>query len=99
MNMQKKKLTEKEKLNVMLELEKSRISREKAKLVLNKSLVLYFCFLIVGVFGFIFDYIDSFLLNLIIIMGLVILVLGTIPYMLVVTKEEKKIDEISKKYK
>ncbi|MAG08561.1 hypothetical protein CMO89_03745 [Candidatus Woesearchaeota archaeon] len=97
--MKKKRLTEKDKLDVLLELEKSRINREKAKLVLNKSLVLYFCFLLVGVFGFIFDYIDSLLLNLLIIMGLVILIFGTLPYIITISKEEKKIDEISNKYK
>tara|TARA_Y100000310_G_scaffold344985_1_gene460965 strand:- start:488 stop:781 length:294 start_codon:yes stop_codon:yes gene_type:complete len=97
--MKKKRLTEKDKLDVMLELEKSRINREKAKIVLNKSLVLYFCFLLVGVFGFIFDYLGSLLLNMLIIMGLAILVLGTFPYLFTITKEEKKIDEISKKYK
>jgi len=97
--MQKKRITEKDKLNVILELEKSRINREKAKIVLSKSLVLYFCFLLVGVFGFIFDYIDSLLLNLLIIMGLVILIFGTLPYIITIAQEEKKIDEISNKYK
>ena len=46
-----------------LELENSRINREKAKIVLNMGLVLYFGFLIAGVIGFAFEYIDSFLLN------------------------------------
>jgi O-antigen/teichoic acid export membrane protein len=79
---------------IYLEIEKSRIKREKSMLVLNKSLMLYFCFLLVGVIGFVYSYVSALLLNLLIIGGLCILILGTIPYVVVVTREEKKIDEL-----
>jgi len=53
-----------------LEIEKSRINREKSRIVLNKSLFLYVLFMIVGVVGFVSDYIDSTMLNALIIAGL-----------------------------
>jgi len=86
------KLTDNEREIMYLEIEKSRINREKSRLVLNKSLVLYFTFMVVGVAGFVFDYIDSTLLNTLIIVGIFVLVLGTLPYLIIISKEEKKID-------
>ena len=73
---------------IYLELEKSRINREKAKIVLNMGLVLYFGFLIAGIIGFSFEYIDSFMLNILVIAGIVILIISTLPYLLIVHKEE-----------
>ncbi|MCK5283396.1 MAG: hypothetical protein KAK00_08370 [Nanoarchaeota archaeon] len=84
---------------IYLELEKSKIKREKAKLVMDKSIALYFIFMLVAVLGFVFDYIDSFMLNTLIVLGIVILILGTLPYMLTVNKEEKKIDNFLKQLK
>ena len=40
--------------------------------------------------GFAFDYLDSLLLNTLIIVGIFILVVGTLPYIIVVSNEEKK---------
>ena len=84
---------------IYLEVEKSRIKREKSRIVLNKSLFLYFAFLIVGVIGFAFDYLDSLLLNTLIIMGIFVLIVGTVPYIIVTIKEEKKIDEMIERLK
>ncbi len=72
-----------------LEIERSRINREKAKIVLNMGLVLYFGFLIVGVIGFAFEYIDSFLLNVLVVCGIVILIVSTLPYLIIIHKEER----------
>ena len=76
---------------IYLEIEKSRIEREKARLVLDKSLLLYFVFMVVGIVGFVFKYIDSTLLNALVITGICILVIGTVPYLIVINNEEKKI--------
>jgi len=81
---------------IYLEIEKSRIKREKAKLVLEKSIALYFIFMLIAVLGFVFKYIDSFMLNTLIVVGIIILLAGTVPYMLIVYKEEKKIDSYLK---
>ncbi len=71
-----------------LELERSRINREKSKLVLNMGLVLYFGFLIAGVIGFAFHYIDSTFLNVLVICGILILIVSTFPYLIIVHREE-----------
>lgn len=89
-----KKLTPKKTEVIYLEIEKSRINREKSKLVLDKSFVLYFSFLLVGVIGFAFNYITSLILNILIISGIVILVIGTIPYVYIIHKEEKRINDL-----
>ena len=74
-----------------LELEQSRINREKASLILNKSLVLYFVLMIVAIVGFIFEYLDKTMMNILIIVGILLLLLGTIPYHLIMSGEEKKL--------
>jgi len=82
---------------IYLEIEKSRINREKSKLVLDKSLMLYFTFMVVGIIGFAFSFIDSFLLNVLVVCGIIVLVVGTIPYVVITQKEEKRIDEFLKR--
>ncbi|MGM5484403.1 MAG: hypothetical protein ACQEP1_00850 [Nanobdellota archaeon] len=84
---------------IQLELEKSRISREKSMALLNKSVILYFTFIIVAVLGVINDYITVNLLTYIVLMGLIALVMGTIPYLTTVVKEQKNIENILEKIK
>jgi len=88
-----KQLNPNEKEIIYLEIERLRIRREKSMLVLNKSLMLYFCFLLVGVVGFVFKYIDSFMLNILIVLGIVILIAGSAPYLFTIHKEEKIIEK------
>jgi len=89
-----KDLTGLEKAIIEVEVEKSRLNREKAMLVLNKSLFLYFCFLFVGIIGFINAYVSKTLLNILIVVGLVVLIIGTIPYVQTMKEEEKKLNSI-----
>lgn len=90
-----------EKEIIELELEKSRIDREKSMLVLNKGLFLYFCFLFVAVMGFINGYLSKDLLNILIIMSLCVIIIATLPYIKTMHKEEKRlsalIDELRSK--
>ncbi len=85
---------------VILEIEKSRIEREKAKIVLNNGLLLYFVFLIIAVVGFAFEFIDAKMLKILVICGIAILIISTIPYVVIFRKEEKfikkKLSEIKK---
>lgn len=75
-------------------IEKSRLNREKSMLVLNKSLLLYFTFLFVGIIGFVYGYVTNLWLNILIIMGLCVLVIGTLPYIKIIYEEEKKLDKV-----
>ena len=79
---------------VDLEVEKSRLNREKSLLVMNKSLILYFAFMFVAVLGFINGYINRTLLNILIVMGLMVLLIGTVPYVKTMYAEEKRLDEL-----
>ncbi len=85
---------------ILLELEKSRINREKGRIVLNMGLILYFGFLIAGVIGFAFEYIDSTLLNVLVVCGIIILIISTVPYLIIVHKEDRwiksKLSELGK---
>ena len=89
-----KDLTTLEKEIIEIEVEKSRLNREKAMLVLNKSLFMYFCFLFVGIIGFINAYVSKSLLNILIVVGLLVLIIGTIPYVQTMKQEEKKLNSI-----
>ena len=77
-----------------LEVEKSRLNREKSMLVMNKSLILYFAFMFVAVLGFINGYINRTLLNVLIVMGLCVLIIGTIPYVKTMHSEEKRLNDL-----
>ena len=90
----KRDLTTLEKEIIEVEVEKSRLNREKAMLVLNKSLFMYFCFLFVGIIGFINAYVSKSLLNILIVVGLLVLIIGTIPYVQTMKQEEKKLNSI-----
>jgi hypothetical protein len=76
------------------ELEKSRMRRENAMLLLNKSLIFYFAYLIIGILGFVNHYIDPNILNVLVLSGLAVLVIGTIPFVRTMRKEEDNINEI-----
>ena len=74
---------------IELELEKSRIDREKSMLVLNKGL-----FLFVAVMGFINGYLSKDLLNILIIMSLCVIIIATLPYIKTMHKEEKRLETL-----
>lgn len=79
---------------ISLELEKSRLDREKSILILNKGLFLYFCFLFVAVIGFINNFVNKLMLNVLILMGLVVLVISTLPYIGIMRQEEKRLSSL-----
>ena len=58
-------------------------------------------FMVVGVVGFAFDYIESSVLNFLVVAGVIILILSTLPYVFIVHKEERwikmRIWELTKK--
>lgn len=83
-----------EKQIIQLELERSRLNREKSMVILNKSVFLYFTFMFIGVVGFVNSYISSGLLNFFVVMGLVALIVGAMPYILAAQTEQKKLSSI-----
>ncbi len=81
-----------------LEIEKSKLNREKSLLLLDKSLLVYFAFLIVGIIGFINKYLDARYLNIIIVMSFGVLAVGLVPYMLTMAGEERKLNALIADY-
>lgn len=82
-----------------LEIEKSNLEREKAMVIMDKSLFLYFTAIFVAVVGFVNKYLSIRALNALIILGIIVLVIGMTPYIRFVRKEEKKLAKAIKELK
>ena len=82
-----------------IKLERLKIEREKAVLVLNKALLIYFFFLTVAILGFINGLIKVKYLNILVIMGFIVLFVGTVPYIKTSRKEEKELDRLEEDLK
>jgi hypothetical protein len=78
--MTKKNLSSLEKLLYKLKLEESRLEMNNSVSVFDKSILIYFLFLFVGVIGFINDMVNLNMLYIIVIMGMFVLLIGLIPY-------------------
>ena len=86
-------------LLVNLEIERSKLNREKSILVLDKALLLYFSFLFIGVIGFVNGYIKVQVLNLLVLMSFGVLIIGIAPYWITMRREEKNIDLLTETIK
>ncbi len=75
-------------------LEHSRMNREKSLLVLDKSLLMYFSFIFVGVVGFVSGYFDSKFLNIMVVLSFGVLAIGIIPYVITMHNEEKRLQSM-----
>ena len=75
-------------------LEHSRLTREKSHQVLDKSLLMYFSFIILGVVGFITGYIDAKFLNTMVLLGFGVLLIGFASYIITMHKEEKRLNNL-----
>ena len=73
---------------ISLEIERSRVRRERVLVILNKAIFLYFAFNFIGVIGFLNDYITTDMLKLIIFMGFLALIIGVVPYMRTTRNED-----------
>ena len=78
-------------------LEHSRMNREKSLLVLDKSLLMYFSFIFVGVVGFVAGYFDAKFLNIMVVLSFGVLGVGVIPYLITMHQEEKRLNALMKK--
>ena len=82
-----------------LEIEQSKLNREKSLLMLDKSLLMYFAFLIVGIVGFVNKYLTVQSLNVVVILSFCVLASGLIPYMITMSKEEKRLSALLGAYR
>ncbi len=89
---------QKELIWLSLEIEQSKLNREKSLLMLDKSLLMYFSFLVVGIIGFVNSYITVKYLNIVIVLSFCVLASGLIPYMITMYREEKRLDALLRAY-
>jgi uncharacterized oligopeptide transporter (OPT) family protein len=92
-NIPKRKLSEAEKQIIMLKIEKVKLQREKSALILNKSVMMFFGFLGVAVVGLLNKLISTTQLNVLIILGILALVIGIMPYSFTAHKEEQDLEK------
>jgi hypothetical protein len=81
---------------IYLEIERSKLKRERDRVVMEKSIFLYFLFMMVAILGFVFKYIDILYANLLVVFGIIVLLIGVIPYTIRAHKDEKFIDSLLK---
>jgi hypothetical protein len=82
-----------------LELEKAKRNSDKATVVLDKGLLLYFAFLLTAVLGYVNGFVNPTLLNGIIIVGFAILVVVLISYIRATKQEQITINQLINKLK
>ena len=82
---------------IELEIELSKINREKSVFVLNKAITLYIIFMVVAVVGMLNGYKSFF--NILIVMGFCVLIIGALPYIRTMYSEEKKLKDLMEKLK
>ena len=95
----KKKTSANQSEIVKLELEKSRFNVSRAVNLLNKTIVLYVVFLTASVLGSIMGYINQRTVSLLVILGIVLLFVGVIPYFRIMMAEENRITRLISKMK
>ena len=87
-------LSEKEKKLARLEIRKSKIKTSVAISALNKAVLVYFVFLVIGTIGFVNGYIHYTIMNLLIIAGILALVLGGVTFIITLARESKNMNQI-----
>jgi len=87
-------LTETEKEYIKLVIEKSKLNRERATLVLDKGILLFFAFLVFSVITFENEIINKTLFNVLILAAVCILILSITPYVRIAKQSEDLIDKI-----
>ena len=92
-------LSLKEKQLIYLELEKTHFNISNATAVFNRTTIVYFIVLILAVVGFVNGYIQPGLLNILVMLGIAVLLIGMVSYLLSMVKEKKKLDELIAKVK
>jgi hypothetical protein len=83
-----------EKMLYRLKVEESRLRLHNSITVFDKSIILYFFFLFVGVIGFINSFISINLLYALVICGIFVLLIGLIPYVKNATAQSDLIENL-----
>ncbi len=87
----KRKLSEAEKHMLFLAIEKMKLEREKALIILGGSVMLFIAFIVIAIVGLLNGFISRMMLNVLVIVGFCALIVGIIPYAKFVVREEKSL--------
>lgn len=93
----KGKLSGKSSMIFEMELELSRLKREKSIIVLNKSIFMYFFFIFLAVVSLLTGF--STIFNILVVLGLLSIVVGAIPYVRTMYTEEENLKVLIEKLK
>ncbi|HLG24791.1 MAG TPA: hypothetical protein VI564_07725 [Candidatus Nanoarchaeia archaeon] len=89
-----RKLSDIEKQMIFILIEKSKVQRERSMAILNKGFLIFFAFIIIAVFGRIYNLITQVYINVLFILGILVLVASVISYHRVLNQEEKILDDM-----
>lgn len=78
-----------------IELELSKLKREKSVIVLNKAIFMYFFFIFLAVVSLLTGFTNFF--NILVILGLSSIIIGSIPYVRTMYTEEEKLKDMIEK--
>lgn len=92
----KSKLSLKERQKIALQIEKSKMKRDKSVVILNRGLIVYFCIILMAVFGFVNNYLSRITLNVLIISAVLILTAASMPFIASMYRDEKDIEDMIK---
>ncbi|MEM2121660.1 MAG: hypothetical protein QXU20_03345 [Candidatus Woesearchaeota archaeon] len=90
----KRRISDIEKEAIFLRAELSKLRRERADMILNKGILLYFSFLIVAIVGLLNHYITLKQLNVLVGLALAVLIITMWPYITTTSKEERELEEL-----
>lgn len=90
-------LSEVERQFISLKLEQAKLQREKARLVLEKGIFVYLIAFVFALVGKMQGMLDGWLVNVVVIAGIIILLVSIIPYIRTTNKEQASIEEILEK--
>ena len=89
----KRKLSEAEKQIINLKIERMKLEREKAILILGGGVTLFIAFITISIIGLLNDVISRNQLNLLVLVGIFALIVGIFPYMRFVINEQKSLEK------
>lgn len=88
----KSRLSQKEQQKIALQIERSKMKRDKSVVILNRGLIIYFCTILLAVFGFVNNYLSRITLNVLIIGAVLILIAAAMPFIASMYRDERDID-------
>ena len=92
----KRKLSEAEKQIIFIKIEKMKLEREKCLMILGSAILLFLAFIIVSVIGVLNGIVTKNQLNMLVLGGIFVLIVGVSPYVRFASREQKSLENTLK---